>query len=131
MALRYFDGLTRGLTPVRVGSGYGRFYCHIIPPHAGTGISFGLGWPCERRRLNRTPVSALRGLQAHYVSIIVGIWLDFYRSCVRFVCGYRGSTMPSLGIEPPGVKQLDFENMKGGSIPAYRQRYGRRRGRTR
>jgi hypothetical protein len=45
VALRYFDGLTGGLTPVRVGSDYGRFYRHI-PPHAGTGISFGLGWPC-------------------------------------------------------------------------------------
>jgi hypothetical protein len=49
VALLYFDGLTRGLTPVRVGSGYGRFYRHI-PPHAGPGISFGLGWPCELRR---------------------------------------------------------------------------------
>ena len=49
VALRYFDGLTRGLTPVRVGSGYDRF-CRHIPPHAGTGISFGLGWPCELRR---------------------------------------------------------------------------------
>ena len=49
VALRYFDGLTRGLTPVRVGSGYGWFYRHI-PMHAGTGISFGLGWPWELRR---------------------------------------------------------------------------------
>ena len=38
---------------------------------------------------------------------------------------------PSLGIELPGVEQLGFENMMGGSIPAYRQRYGRRQGRTR
>jgi len=54
VALRYFDGLTRGLTPVRVGSGYGRFYRHI-PPHAGTGISFGLGWPSELRPARYDP----------------------------------------------------------------------------
>ena len=56
VALRYFDGLTRGLTPVRVGSGYGWFYRHI-PTHAGTGISFGPGWPCELRR----PADTTRG----------------------------------------------------------------------
>ena len=53
VALRYFDGLTRGLTPVRVGSGYGWFYRHI-PTHADTGISFGPGWPCELRPADTT-----------------------------------------------------------------------------
>ena len=95
VALRYFDGLTRGLTPVRVGSGYGWFYRHI-PTRAGTGISFGPGWPCELRRPADTTRGGGHGAQgagwpASSTNIIISITysLTEIELCSTILCQFN------------------------------------------